>query len=213
MYYKISDDTDIQKYSSKIINNLNKVCSEVTKDSTKDKWTNSPLFWENKRKEKFIRNVVDYNWMDIGQLKEQIENSNAQSEQIQEIKSSHPIGCINLNDSSFKATLLEIVILWQNMFMSYLQERCIDELKSLHELFRTSEANLTPEPQDLQQLKKNQDLWEELMKNREEFEKKLEPLKDKFAELDMHSIQLKEEENKLRATLMDAWLHYNDMLL
>ena len=29
----------------------------------------------------------------------------------------------------------------------------------------------------------------------------------------MHSIQLKEEENRLRATLMDAWLHYNDMLL
>ena len=45
VYFKISDDTDIQKYSSKIINNLNKVCSEVTKDSTKDKWTNSPLFW------------------------------------------------------------------------------------------------------------------------------------------------------------------------
>lgn len=45
IYYKISDDTDIQKYSSKIINNLNKICNEVTKDSTKDKWTNSPLFW------------------------------------------------------------------------------------------------------------------------------------------------------------------------
>lgn len=51
------------------------------------------------------------------------------------------------------------------------------------------------------------------MKNREEFEKKLDPLKDKFAELDAHSIQLKEEENKLRATLMDAWAHYNEMLL
>lgn len=51
------------------------------------------------------------------------------------------------------------------------------------------------------------------MNNREEFEKKLDPLKDKFAELDMHSIQLKEEENKLRATLMDAWVHYNEMLL
>jgi hypothetical protein len=50
VYYKISDDTDIQKYSSKIINNLNKWCSDVAKDSTKDKWTNSPLFWENKRK-------------------------------------------------------------------------------------------------------------------------------------------------------------------
>jgi len=41
----------------------------------------------------------------------------------------------------------------------------------------------------------------------------LDPLKDKFAELDMHSIQLKEEENRLRATLMDAWVHYNEMLL
>ena len=41
----------------------------------------------------------------------------------------------------------------------------------------------------------------------------MEPLKDKFAELDAHSIQLKEEENKLRATLIDAWMHYNQMLL
>jgi hypothetical protein len=44
-YYKISDDLDIQKYSVKINHNLNKVCSEVTKDSTKDKWTNTQLFW------------------------------------------------------------------------------------------------------------------------------------------------------------------------
>lgn len=44
-YYKISDDTDIQKYSMKINNNLNKVCMEVTKDSSKDKWTNTQLFW------------------------------------------------------------------------------------------------------------------------------------------------------------------------
>lgn len=51
------------------------------------------------------------------------------------------------------------------------------------------------------------------MNNKEDVEKKLEPLKDKFAELDAHSIQLREEENKLRATLMDAWVHYNQMLL
>lgn len=82
-YYNISDDSDIRKYSWKIIDNLNKVCNEVTKDSAKDKWTNSPLFWQNKRKEKFIKNVVDYNWMDISQLRQQIENSNTQSQQIQ----------------------------------------------------------------------------------------------------------------------------------
>lgn len=65
--------------------------------------------------------------------------------------------------------------------MSYLQERCVHELKSLHELFITSEANLTPEPQDLHELKKKTDLWQELMNNKEDVEKKLEPLKDKFA--------------------------------
>ncbi len=72
---------------------------------------------------------------------------------------------------------------------------------------------MTPEPQDLHELKKNTDLWQELMNNKDDVEKKLEPLKDKFAELDAHSIQLREDENKLRATLIDAWLHYNQMLL
>ena len=82
-YFKISDDTDIQKYSVKIINNLNKVCTEVTKDSTKDKWTNTQLFWEHSRKEKFIRSIIEHHWMDISRLRDQIENSNNLSEQIQ----------------------------------------------------------------------------------------------------------------------------------
>jgi hypothetical protein len=68
-YYKISDDTDIQKYSQKILNNLHKWCNEVTKDSTKDKWTNSPLFWENQKKEKFITKSIDENWTYISQLR------------------------------------------------------------------------------------------------------------------------------------------------
>lgn len=71
-YYKISDDSDIQKYSQKILNNLHKWCNEVTKDSTKDKWTNSPLFWENQKKEKFITKSIDENWTYISQLREQI---------------------------------------------------------------------------------------------------------------------------------------------
>ena len=71
-YYKISDDTDIQKYSMKIINNLNKVCTEVTKDSTKDKWTNTQLFWENSRKQKFIKSIIEHHWMDISRLRDQI---------------------------------------------------------------------------------------------------------------------------------------------
>lgn len=70
--------------------------------------------------------------MDIPRLKDQIENTNNLSEQIQEIKSSHPVGCITLDDSSFKQTLSEIVILWQNSIMSYLQERCVGELRELH---------------------------------------------------------------------------------
>jgi len=50
------------------------------------------------------------------------------------------------------------------------------------------------------------------MNSLDDFEKKLDPLKDKFAELDAHSIQLKEEDSKLRFSLMDAWAHYNEML-
>jgi hypothetical protein len=39
-YVKISEDHDIQKYASKILNNLDKV-----KDDSKDKWINSHLTW------------------------------------------------------------------------------------------------------------------------------------------------------------------------
>jgi hypothetical protein len=44
-YIKISEDHDIQKYASKILNNLDKVCSFVVKDDSKDKWINSHLTW------------------------------------------------------------------------------------------------------------------------------------------------------------------------
>ena len=47
--------------------------------------------------------------------------------------------------------------------MNYLQEKCVEELRGLHDLFKTSEANLTPEPQDLHQLKKSTDLLQELI--------------------------------------------------
>lgn len=56
--YNITDDSDIKKYSKKVIENLRKVCEEVRKDSSKDKWTNAQLFWENSRKEKFIKSII-----------------------------------------------------------------------------------------------------------------------------------------------------------
>lgn len=82
-YYKISDDLDIQKYSVKINHNLNKVCSEVTKDSTKDKWTNTQLLWENSRKNKYIKSIIEQHWTDISRLRDQIDHLNTMSEKIQ----------------------------------------------------------------------------------------------------------------------------------
>lgn len=80
-------------------------------------------------------------------------------------------------------------------------------------MFKTTEDKLLPDPQDLKQLNETIKLWEDKSMTLEEVEAKLEPLKDKFAELDAHSIQLKDEENRLRATLIEAWTHYNEMLL
>ena len=97
--------------------------------------------------------------------------------------------------------------------MNHLQERCVEELKELHDMFKTTEDKLLPDPQDLKQLNETIKLWEDKSMTLEEVEAKLEPLKDKFAELDAHSIQLKDEENRLRATLIEAWTHYNEMLL
>jgi hypothetical protein len=44
-----------------------------------------------------------------------------QNGKIQTIKSSLPIGCIVLDHSSFKQSLSEITIIWQNSFLDYLR--------------------------------------------------------------------------------------------
>jgi hypothetical protein len=120
-FEKLSQDHDIQKYASKILSNLGKVCSDVTKDNSKDKWINSQLLWENKRRERYTKNWLEENWANITAIREFIENFDIQNEQIQAIKSSLPINCIVLDNSSFKQSLSEIVIFWQNSFMTCLQ--------------------------------------------------------------------------------------------
>jgi hypothetical protein len=41
-----------------MLENLGKVCNEVTKDTSKDKWINSQLLWENKRRERYTKNWI-----------------------------------------------------------------------------------------------------------------------------------------------------------
>ena len=57
--------------------------------------------------------------------------------------------------------------------MSHLQERCVDELKELHDMFKTTEEKLLPDPQDLRQLNDTIKLWEEKTKSLDEVEAKL----------------------------------------
>jgi DNA repair exonuclease SbcCD ATPase subunit len=104
------------------------------------------------------------------------------------------------------------MILWQSLFLSHLQQHCVDELKDIHDKFRQGEEDLSPEPQDLHDLKRNTDLWQQLIDQKDRLFERLEPLRDKLAELDSHAIQLKEDETKLRLSLMDSWRHYVNML-
>ena len=213
-YLRIVRDSDVAKYASKIELNLQKVCAEAMKDTSNNKWLNSQLLWETKRREKYTKELIEENWTSIDNIREFIENFDIQNEQIQTIKTSLPIGCIVLDNSSFKQSLSEIIIVWQNSFLDCLREKCIDELTQLHTIFKDAERNLLPEPQNLHQLKKSTEEWQRLMDNKTlQFEAKLEPLKDKFAELDGHSVQLKEDETKLRNTLVDAWKSFNNMLV
>lgn len=50
--------------------------------------------------------------------------------------------------------------------MANLQQRCVNELKDLHEMFKSTAAKLGPEPQDLPQLSENLKLWEQKMNSK-----------------------------------------------
>lgn len=79
----------------------------------------------------------------VSNLKSQIENfENIQSE-IQAQKTSDKSGCIVLDNTNIKSSLVDIMILWQNALLNAIQERTVSDLYGLHQLFVSSAANLS----------------------------------------------------------------------
>lgn len=68
------------------------------------------------------------------------------------------------------------------------------------------------QPNDLHALKKNQDLLNKLIDDKDNIEGKLGPLEDKFKLLDEYSINLKEEEIVKRSILKAEWGEFCLML-
>lgn len=184
----------------------------MLKDDSKNQWINSHLTWAEEKRIQLIDEWINGEKSSILSIRGVIETFDTQNDDIQSIKTSMPIYCIVLDNSPFKYKMSELTILWQNLFMAYLQQHCVNELSDIHEKLRSAEASLTPEPHDLHELKASTDLWQGLMDDKDVLFDRLEPLKEKLAELDSHAIQLKEEESKLRLTLMDSWKNYLNML-
>lgn len=145
-------------------------------------------------------------------IRTHINDFESSNEEIQSIKNLDLKECLVLDKTPLKNTLTNINLQTQSSFLMSLQEKCVSELKFLHELFIRSEENLGAVPQNLHQLKANMDLWKSLVDKLPEHEEQLEPLKENLAELDAHNMPLKEEETKMRTTLIDAWKNYNVML-
>ncbi len=67
------------KYASKIELNLQKVCAEAIKDTSNNKWLNSNLLWETKRRQKYTEDIINENWSSIDNIREIIENLDIQN--------------------------------------------------------------------------------------------------------------------------------------
>jgi len=157
------------------------VCSFVLKDDSKNQWINSHLTWAEEKRIQLIDEWINGEKSSILSIRGVIETFDTQNDDIQSIKTSMPIYCIVLDNSPFKYKMSELTILWQNLFMAYLQQHCVNELTDIHEKIRSAEASLTPEPHDLHELKSSTDLWQGLMDDKDVLFDRLEPLKEKLA--------------------------------
>lgn len=104
------------------------------------------------------------------------------------------------------------MISWQNSFLKATEDKALQDLNQMYNIFQSSEANLEVVPQDLQQLKKSKDLWTKLNDDRPNLEGKLSPLEDKFKLLDDYNILLKDDDTLRRNNLRTAWANFNQML-
>ena len=148
----------------------------------------------------------------VGNLKSQIENfENIQSE-IQAQKTTEKSGCIVLDNTNIKTTLVDIMILWQTALLTAIQERACSEVNNLHTKFQTSAMSLGPTPLEHNGLNKNTDLLNTLTEEKHSIEAKLGPLEDKFKLLEEYSISMREDDIQKKNSLRDAWQEFVAML-
>lgn len=74
----------------------------------------------------------------ITHLKSKIENYEIIQSEIHAQKTSDKSGCITLDNTSIKNTLIDIMAIWQNVTLTAIQERALKDLTGLYQLFSTS---------------------------------------------------------------------------
>ena len=211
-YERISDDHDVEKYTTKILSSL-KRATEGLQDRL-DPWKKRPdLYNKTNSKERFAKMMVERN-EPVSSLKSHIENFENIQNEIQAQHSTDKFRCIVLDNANIKTTLVDIMILYQNAFLHAIQERAVSDLHNLHNLFLQTEMTFSIIPSDLQHLKKNMDFWNKLNGDKQKIEEQLGPLEDKFKLLDEYSnsIALKEEDVVKRNTLREEWGKFLSLL-
>ena len=206
---KIAEDTDIKKLTVQILNGLEEICKELV--GKLDYWKKNTAKFYTNDKGKFARSMIDKN-TPLSTLKSEIENYGILQDEIQGRRSTDDCYCIQLDNSTIKSQIIDILISWQTTQLNFIQEMTLQELNNLHNLFQTSASNLGPTPADLHPLKKNTDTWQKLTEQKPAIEAQLGPLEDKFKLLDDYSIPFKEEDMIRRQTLREEWSSFNLMM-
>lgn len=139
-YHKnITDDIDIKKNVDKIKKNLNNTITELTSGTYQDPWKKREMFWNgNDAKKKFARQMVDKD--DKGKdsiinLKDPIEHYELRTSEVQASKSTDKVGCIILDNTVIKDTIVKIILDWQTEYLKAIQSKAISDLDSLEKLF------------------------------------------------------------------------------
>ena len=73
-YEKISEDPDVEKYASRILESLKNTCQQLSSGEIRDPWKKTEWYWSNANyKEKFAKEML-YRNDPVTNLKTQIEN-------------------------------------------------------------------------------------------------------------------------------------------
>ena len=208
-YYDIiSDDSDILRVITQVMNGMASTATELQKYLLY--WDKYKSLWDTE-KEAYIKKYAKHA-KSPSQFDTDISRYRSQQQEVQGEASSHTINFVRVDCNTLKDGLVGHCLQFQNKLASLLNQNGAKELAEIFQLFRDSEANLRVLPTNLDELSQKLLKCKELKENFQATRGRFDPVREIYETLTKFEVIVKDDELQMLGNLDTSFEDFKVML-